>query len=160
MKLDTLQVTSKNEAHGNNNSQGVSDIPAAIFYREFIEAYPNAKIILTSRSEDGWVKSMLNTVWAGHLNPRPDRHPKAKNLSDRYNRFLWDNDFPQYGLEAYRRHNEEVRRLSEGREFIEYNVSEGWEPLCKLLGLQVPEQPFPWTDEAKGGSKPRIEMPK
>lgn len=24
-----------------------------------------------------------------------------------------------------------------------YNVKEGWEPLCKFLGVDIPKQPFP-----------------
>ena len=36
-----------------------------------------------------------------------------------------------------------VRRLAEGREFLEYNVKEGWGPLCEFLEKEMPGGEFP-----------------
>jgi len=44
----------------------VSDIPAAIFYQELMDAYPDAKIILTTRDEEKWVQSMNKTIWGSY----------------------------------------------------------------------------------------------
>lgn len=35
-----------------------------------------------------------------------------------------------------------------------YNVADGWEPLCKILGVPVPDQLFPHNDSK--GEAPRI----
>ncbi|KAH6672390.1 hypothetical protein B0J14DRAFT_701458 [Halenospora varia] len=40
------------------NYDAVTDCPCANFAEELIAAYPNAKVILTTREPDGWVKSM------------------------------------------------------------------------------------------------------
>jgi len=52
------------------------------------------------------------------------------------------------GEQVYQEHNELVRRLARNREFLEYNVKEGWEPLCKFLDKPVPrDEPFPRLNE-------------
>ena len=38
------------------------DWPAAYFWRELSEYYPDAKILLTVRSADSWYASMANTI--------------------------------------------------------------------------------------------------
>jgi hypothetical protein len=30
--------------------------------------------------------------------------------------------------------------------FLEWTVADGWAPLCDLLALPVPNEPFPWTN--------------
>jgi hypothetical protein len=42
-----------------------------------------------------------------------------------------------------------VRRWAEerGREVLVYEVREGWGPLCKFLGREVPEGEFPRSDD-------------
>ena len=42
--------------------QGVADYPAAIFPAELAAAYPEAAIILSTRSEDQWFASMVSTL--------------------------------------------------------------------------------------------------
>jgi len=38
-------------------------MPCILFVDELLEAYPDAKVILTSRDEDSWVVSMDKTVF-------------------------------------------------------------------------------------------------
>lgn len=52
-------------------------------------------------------------------------------------------EFATYGKQRYTQHYEEVRRLVPTENLLTYNVSEGWEPLCALLGLPIPDSPFP-----------------
>lgn len=47
-----------------NAKQAVSDIPCILFADELLEAYPDAKVILTTRDEDGWIKSMQNSFYS------------------------------------------------------------------------------------------------
>ncbi|KAL8670982.1 MAG: hypothetical protein Q9168_004496 [Polycauliona sp. 1 TL-2023] len=42
----------------------VSDIPSILFVDELLAAYPKAKIILTNRDADSWLKSMDSTFYA------------------------------------------------------------------------------------------------
>ena len=45
-----------------------ADFPAAIYYQEFMEKYPEAKVILTVRDPDRWFDSASKTIFK---KPRP-----------------------------------------------------------------------------------------
>ena len=40
------------------------DWPGGFFYRELIEVYPDAKVLLSVRDPESWERSMRETVWA------------------------------------------------------------------------------------------------
>lgn len=128
--------------------KAVADYPAAIFAEDLIAAYPEAKIILTVRDEGKWYASMMSTLVHAHthrFNPdSPVSYPfcfdhtteslsriapalrlvlQMAPLSTRYHSLCWDNDFVTNGRKAYRAQNELVRRLSQHRDFLEYEVS-------------------------------------
>jgi len=44
--------------------------------------------------------------------------------------------------DAYERHNAAVRAVAP-RRFLRWQATDGWEPLCRALGVPVPDQPFP-----------------
>ena len=44
---------------------------------------------------------------------------------------------------AYERHNAEVRASAPADRFLDFDVAQGWEPLCAFLGVPVPDEPFP-----------------
>ncbi|KAF3760336.1 hypothetical protein M406DRAFT_232840, partial [Cryphonectria parasitica EP155] len=127
--------------------EGVSDFPAAIFPEELIKSYPEAAIILSTRSEDAWYKSMMSTLWHAHANRPAVSTSRMAPLSERYHTHCWDNDFPANGRKYYQEHNDRVRSLSKGRKFLEYDVKDGWGPLCEFLGVPIPNEPFPRKDD-------------
>src|SRR4030088_835130 len=43
--------------------QSTVDWPGGFFYRELIEAYPDAKVLLSVRDPEAWERSMRDTVW-------------------------------------------------------------------------------------------------
>lgn len=65
---------------------------------------------------------------------------------------LWDRlfqgDFENRGRDVYRRHYDLVRELVPADRLLEYDVSRGWGPLCKFLGEDVPDEPFPYSNSA------------
>ena len=56
---------------------------------------------------------------------------------------LFDGDFTKNAKMGYDRHYEHVRSLVPPERLLEYNVKEGWGPLCKFLGIDHPETEFP-----------------
>ena len=44
-----------------------------------------------------------------------------------------------------------VRGLVPKERLLEWTAKDGWEPLCKFLGKDIPDQPFPHTN-ASGGA--------
>jgi len=127
-------------------SKCVSDYPASIFPAELIKAYPDAKVILTTRSKDAWYESMIKTLWHSWSGPNPK--PSAmRPLADKYQTLLWDGKFPENGREFFRKHNEFVRSIAPKERFLEYEAKEGWKKLCMFLGKDIPQVPFPRSDD-------------
>ncbi len=46
-------------------------------------------------------------------------------------------------MSAFVAHNESVRRAIPAGQWLEFEVREGWGPLCEFLGVPVPAEPFP-----------------
>eukprot|EP00665_Eupelagonemidae_sp_cell47_P000144 gene143-854_t len=42
----------------------------------------------------------------------------------------------------------DVRRSVPKGQLLEWDVSQGWAPLCEFLGADVPPEPFPHVNEA------------
>lgn len=43
--------------------RAVTDVPSMCFAPELIEAYPEAKVVLSARDPDAWVQSIDNTLF-------------------------------------------------------------------------------------------------
>jgi hypothetical protein len=126
--------------------QSAVDFPAAAFYRELAEYYPNAKVILTVRDSHRWLKSFNDTI----------RHPISEPLPDRLavwgemvrkavlNR-VFDGKVADdaHVVASYERHNVMVKRTIPPVRLLVYEVSQGWGPLCEFLRVPVPDEPFP-----------------
>lgn len=128
----------------------VEDVPCICFAEELVRAYPEAKVVLSNRDVDGWLKSMDATAgvvlrwkswrwlagWDAKLAGPWWEHGKLV-VPAAYGTL---NDFSAMGpaREAYGRHYERVRELVPKERRLEYEVGEGWGPLCEFLGVEVP----------------------
>lgn len=102
-----------------------------------MSAYPTARVILSTRPEEAWYKSMSKTL---HLAYTKAQSSPSK-LAKMYNFHLWGNDFLAHGREAFRAHNAGViaAAAEQGREVLTFDPSQGWESLCQFLGKEVPQ---------------------
>ncbi|KUI61882.1 hypothetical protein VP1G_11349 [Cytospora mali] len=129
--------------------EGVADFPASIFPEELVNAYPEAAIILSIRPEDAWVRSMMSTLWHAYTNMPPNESSPKPSLATTFHTLCWGNDFPANGREYFRKHNGTVRDLGKDRKrkFLEWDVKDGWAPLCAFLDVPVPNVAFPRHDD-------------
>jgi hypothetical protein len=143
------------------------DWPAFSFYKELMEAFPEAPVILTVRDPDRWYESVRSTIYGIHKlsdGPAPVRltftlagllAPAVTGIARLANAILWDGLFDgrfedrSYAIETFRRHNEEVRRRVSPERLLIYDVKEGWAPLCDFLGVEVPDEPFPHLNDTR-----------
>lgn len=118
------------------------DWPAATFWRELAEAYPQAKLILTVRDEEAWFASTQATIFQQSYIDQPDEFHQmlAKVIGRLFDQQIHDKERV---LEVYRRHNEAVQQAIPPERLLVYNVAQGWEPLCRFLGKPAPDAPFP-----------------
>lgn len=144
-----------------------TDAPFASFGVELLRAYPNAKVILNRRSDlDAWHRSQLNTIdkinmdWASWSRQWFDSESFWIGRMLYYVRRETDFDFARNGKAWYARHyavlEEELRK--QGREWLDWEVKDGWKPLCELLEVEVPKTEFPNENAAGGFDKRRVEV--
>lgn len=128
-----------------------ADFPAAAFYPRVLEAYPNVRCILTVRhNRREWLDSICGfgaqlAAWIG------DEAYRA--FVDRTALAWWGvgSPAPQEALVArYESWNAQVQsdpRIPPGRLLV-FNLvgGDGWGPLCRFLGMPIPDAPFPWEN--------------
>ena len=143
------------------------DWPGAHVWRELAEAYPGAKVIHTVRSDESWWKSFSGTIGKRlRINRGMDLPAQARVMSDVVMEIVGLQTFgggfadKSKALAAYHQRERDVRLAIPAERLLVFDVAEGWQPLCRFLGVAVPRVPFPRTNSrddfwAKFGGEPR-----
>jgi hypothetical protein len=132
------------------------DWPASMFWRELSAAYPEALVLLSVRdSAETWWHSCDETFLPfARMALAPD-WPHGRGLLDLLERFTgtehWDD--PATMMAAYERHNAEVRQTVSRHRLLEWRAEAGWAPICRALGVPVPDLPFPWVNRRSDWAK-------
>jgi hypothetical protein len=58
-------------------------------------------------------------------------------------------------IAAYEAHNDYVRNNADPARLLEWQATDGWEPICERLGVPVPAEPFPHTNSTEDFLKMR-----
>jgi hypothetical protein len=126
------------------------DWPSARWWREIAAHYPDAKVLLSVRDPEAWYASMINTIYQPMKLPAPDHVPELVRLQSEMVRKsilgeTFDNRFEDkaHAIEVFKRHNQDVRDSVDPARLLEFDVREGWAPLCRFLDVPIPEEPFP-----------------
>lgn len=116
-----------------------SDIEAlSLNFALLDEQYPGSHFVLTVRPIEDWIESRRRHV--GRMLARKARGEDAGNwleVDERAWRKFWDCHVPA------------ARDYFVGRDdFVEVDVTSGsgWEPICALLGRELPDIEFPWIN--------------
>lgn len=133
--------------------------PTVAFYDSLMKIFPNAKVILTTRPPEAWFNSLRNTVCNFYESmSRIAASPKnCFNWKKRYFELMllmharvlgtgFDVQDKQQMIALYNQHEERVKQCVPEDRLLIFDASEGWEPLCKFLGAEVPDVPFPVTN--------------
>jgi len=127
------------------------DWPTAAFFRELNAAYPDAKFVLTVRSPERWVESFSHTIYT--LFSKADEIPaEMRDWFAMGTAVVQKTGFPQ-GLDKeelaarFEAHTVAVKAEIPPDRLLVFKVKQGWEPLCAFLGLPVPDEPFPRTND-------------
>lgn len=133
------------------------DFPACSFYPELMAAYPDAKVILTVRDPERWYESAYQTIylliqamphWVRWL-------PWAGDVYRMTEEVVWQGSFEgrfenrARAIHLFTRWNAEVQTTVPAERLLVFDVKQGWEPLCKFLGVAVPPGPFPHKNDRK-----------
>lgn len=134
-----------------------TDWPVAFFAAELVAAYPEAKVVLTTRAVDAWHAS---TLAAGNWRATEPFLRVLARLGDwgarmyqpmLHTAWTWyfGGDFARNGRAAFEAHYALVRRLVPPDRLLEFDVGQGWGPLCAFLGKDVPDLPFPHVNDSR-----------
>lgn len=133
------------------------DFPSALYYRELMAAFPDAKVVLSVRDADGWYESMAQTI-VPSLTRFPNRvvvpllpylsGPARVMGATRLRRELIDRfSDREHAKKVFIDWNEEVKRTVPKDRLLVFEAREGWEPLCEFLGVPVPDVPYPRVND-------------
>merc|ERR1712212_63073 len=138
------------------------DVTIFTWYKQLMEIYPDAKVLLTVRDPERWFASysvfhnmfvtLLQQPYAGVMTVMGLGHfikfsrevlmaPNAPGILGRVNRAMLAGK--KEAIEVFNSHVAEVKAHVPADRLLVFDVKEGWAPLCKFLDRPVPDIPFP-----------------
>ena len=124
----------------------IVDYPGAAVWRELAAAFPDAPVLLSTRSSaEAWWESASSTILA--LRPDEQNPDGRRMIEAMFARSIGaDITDREAVMAAYEAHNAAVRAEIASERLFEYQPGDGWAPLCAALGLPEPDEPFPHTN--------------
>lgn len=137
------------------------DFPASSVWQELLQAYPDAKVILTQhpKGAESWYESTMDTIyftekmWQFKLLKLVT--PFARKMGNMTGELIWQRSLKgtmenrDKALARYQQHIDEVKAKVPAQQLLVYSVDQGWEPLCHFLGIAMPETDFPNVNDRK-----------
>jgi len=122
------------------------DWPAAHYWRELVALYPDAKVVLTYRSPESWWESFEKTLLA-RMTESSD--PASLGIALLRNQVFDGRPHDRaLALERYQANVEAVKATVPPARLLVHELGDGWEPLCRHLGVPVPSEPYPQRNSA------------
>lgn len=142
------------------DARSTVDWPSARYYRELMDHYPQAKVLLSVRSGESWAASMRETVWGifhgdsviHHVSEaRAALDPLWRAYTSLMARITWlqggalagDTSTEAGLIEVMNRWNHTVSETVPADRLLVWDPAEGWEPLCRFLEVPAPSDPLP-----------------
>lgn len=122
------------------------DFPACVLYGELMEAYPDARVLLTVGDYEQAYDRLTATGWK--LSTGPDS-PMPPPLREIFAKLVWERVYGggfkdrETAIAVHRAWDATVREQVPAERLLVYDVAQGWAPLCRFLGRDVPDDPMP-----------------
>jgi hypothetical protein len=140
-----------------------ADWPGGYFYRELMDFYPDAKVLLSVREPESWERSFRSTIvdmcYGESLirllsSARREIDPRWRSYLELVHRMFWGEQgtfaaghSPAELIEQAKAHDEAVKRTVPAERLLVWKVTDGWEPLCEFLEVDVPAEPLPHVND-------------
>ncbi|KAF3043341.1 hypothetical protein E8E11_006026 [Didymella keratinophila] len=133
-----------------SSHDAIADLPGCMFAPQLIAAYPDARVILTTRRYEAWQKSMQDSIWVlltwrlftvCRLTGLTELAPLIKLLHALFSKHNGCQFNSPETREAYERHNEVVREMVPRERLLEIDAEDdvGWREVCGFLGVEQPQ---------------------
>ena len=144
------------------------DFPFSLFWSDISAAYPDAKVILSTRDPTTWYDSVFNSIWQFGLTISRSwtlplllrmmdrRKGGAGVLEEKLDTVVPDGcqvsfgeaieGGPEVAEKFFRDWEEAVKKSVPEEKLLIHRSSDGWETLCKFLGKPVPDNEYPMVN--------------
>ncbi|QEC69127.1 hypothetical protein FRZ67_18070 [Panacibacter ginsenosidivorans] len=138
-----------------SNYTAAVDNPACCVWKELMVAYPDAKVLLTvhPKGAEAWYKSTMETIYFTEIlwqfKVLKAVVPFMRKFGDVSTKLIWQRSHKgtmenkEAAIAHYKQHIEDVKATVPADKLLIFSVDQGWGPLCKFLGVEVPATPFP-----------------
>ncbi|MCB1376765.1 MAG: hypothetical protein KDK89_00115 [Alphaproteobacteria bacterium] len=135
--------------------QAAVDNPACCVWRELLEAYPDAKVVLTlhPRGPDAWYESTIDTIYftenRWQFKVLEIFTPFGRKFGDMSRKLIWQGmlkgtmNSKERATAQYQKHIDEVKAAVPPERLLVFSADQGWAPLCNFLDIPIPDTPFP-----------------
>jgi hypothetical protein len=135
--------------------QSMVDYPGAAYWRELADYYPDAKVLHTVRDPDKWFESTQATIFAPGSEVEDLESPRARFFSSFAGPIRDHMHDRAYMTDYFLRHTKEVKAAIPPERLLIYEVGEGWDRLCAVLGVPVPDEAYP-SENSRGEFQARV----
>lgn len=139
----------------------ITDV-ACLYWKQLVETYPDAKVVLVERPVEKWYKSFDDTVIDIMFSTTMQIYTSTAEiiLGDRmatawiksvagYFNANTKPDLRARARSVYHEHYEQIRATVPKEQLLDYELGSGWEPLCKFLGKEIPDEDFPRVNDTE-----------
>ena len=138
--------------------QATVDWPSCNFWRQQLQVFPDAKVILTRRDPEQWYSSVMHTIWLSSEQGRMDLadaelvgrvesegHDRIKMVYE----VIWEGVFnlrmedKKHVMHCFDRHNQSVINSVPKEQLLVIEPGDGWSPLCEFLEVDIPDVHYP-----------------
>lgn len=142
--------------------QATVDWPSCNLWQDQLKYYPDAKVILSLRDPESWYKSVMNTIYPTSTEAAVSDDENARAFGEWAVEVTWNHVFngrfedKAHAIDVFNRHNEAVKEICPPEKLLVFEAKDGWGPLCKFLGVDIPETDYPRsnsTEEFNAGRK-------
>jgi hypothetical protein len=137
------------------NYTATVDNPGCCVWRELMQAYPDAKVILTlhPRGAAAWYESTIDTIYftenKWQFKVLQVLTPFGRKFGDMSHKLVWGRtlngvmDDKAKAVARYNAYIDEVKAAVPADKLLVFTADEGWDPLCAFLGVARPASEFP-----------------
>lgn len=135
--------------------QASVDWPSANFWREQMQQFPEAKVLLSTRDPEKWYASVMKTIYPGSVMARDSKDENIAKFGHWIFEILWDGVFDGkmqdkiHCIEIFQAHQKTVINTVPKDRLLIFEAKQGWEPLCDFLQCSVPETAFPHSNSTE-----------
>lgn len=120
----------------------IVDWPGVACVNELAKAFPDAKILLSTRDPNSWWRSADRTILELVRDVEPGS-PSASFMAAMFERSGVDAARAEASIRAYVEHNDRIRSTYGPNRLIEWQPGDGWAPICVGLGVDPLNEPYP-----------------